>query len=121
MLDGIDGRSVIARRLRDILRGLLNEFEIVTEADELLVRQAATLSVISEQLQTKLVNGELVDVKTTANLAGQLRRILGDLRRRSDQPGPAPPSLHEHLSAFGTRLGNEDDGDEDEDEPEGEN
>lgn len=108
LLDGIDGRSAIARRLRDILHGLLIEFEIQTPADELLIRQAASLSVISEQLQTKIVNGELVDVSTVTNLSGQLRRILGDLRKRSGQRGPAPPSLHEHLAAFGTRLGDDD-------------
>jgi hypothetical protein len=104
MLDNIDGRSTIARRLRDILRGLLIEFEITTEADDLLVRQAATLSVLSEQLQAQMVRGEPICHKTISNISGQLRRILGDLRQRTDQRGPAPPSLHEHLAAFGTTL-----------------
>jgi hypothetical protein len=109
MLDGIDGRSAIARRLRDIVRGLLVEFDITTDADEVLVRQAATLSVLSEQLQAQLVRGELVDAKTITNLSGQLRRILADLRQRTGQRGPAPPSLHEHLASFGRLLGDDDD------------
>jgi hypothetical protein len=104
MLDGIDGRSTIARRLRDIVRGLLIEFEVTTEADQALVRQAAVLSVLSEQLQAQLVRGELVDARTITNLSGQLRRILGDLRHRTGQRGPPPPSIHEHLAAFGTTL-----------------
>jgi hypothetical protein len=70
LLDGIDGRSTIARHLRDILQGLLVEFEVDTEADELLIRRAATLSVISEQLQTQIVNGERVDFTTVTNLSG---------------------------------------------------
>ena len=115
MLDGIDGRSTIARRLRDIVRGLLVEFEITTEADQALVRQAAVLSVLSEQLQAQLVRGELVDARTITNLSGQLRRILADLRQRTGQRGPAPPSLHEQLAAFGTTLDVEDDEDDEED------
>jgi hypothetical protein len=108
MLEGIDGRSAIARRLRDILRGLLVEFEIETPADDILIRQAASLAVISEQLQARIVNGELPDVKTLTNLSGQLRRILADLRQRQSRNGPAPPSLHEHLASYGTRLNDED-------------
>jgi hypothetical protein len=112
MLDGIDGRSIVARRFRDILRGLLVEFDVTTEADQALVRQAAVLSVLSEQLQAQMVRGEPICAKTVTNLSGQLRRILGDLRQRTGQRGPAPPSLHEHLAAFGTTLDayDEDDG-----------
>jgi len=111
MLDGIDGRSTIARRLRDIVRGLLIEFDVTTEADQALVRQAAVLSVLSEQLQAQLVRGELVDARTITNLSGQLRRILADLRQRTGQRGPPPPSLHEHLAAFGTTLDADDEED----------
>ena len=114
MLDGIDGRSAIARRLRDIVFGLELEFQVSTDSDRALVRQAAVLSVLSERLQTKLVNEELVDIKTITNLAGQLRRILADLRQRTDQRGPPPASLHEHLSLYGTRL-NDDDAEGDDD------
>jgi hypothetical protein len=67
MLDGIDGRSAIARRFRDILKGLLTEFDVTTEADQALVKQAAFLSILSEQLQAKLVRGELADPKIITN------------------------------------------------------
>jgi hypothetical protein len=113
MLDGIDGRSAIARRLRDIVYGLEIEFEVTTDSDRTLVKQAAVLSVLSERLQTKLINDELVDAKVITNLAGQLRRILADLRRRIGQQGPPPPSLHEHLSLYGKRLNDDDADDED--------
>jgi len=113
MLDGIDGRTAVARRFRDVMRGLLIEFEVTSEADDLLVRQAAVLAVTSEQLQAQLVRGEAISVKVIANLTGQLRRILADLRQRNDQRGPPPPSLHEHLSSFGTLLGDDDEEDND--------
>src|SRR5438477_12987956 len=109
LLDGIDGRSPIARRFRDGLRGLLVEFDVTSEADQALVRQAAVLSILSEQLQAQMVRGEPVCAKTLTNLSGQLRRILADLRQRTDQRGPAPPSLHEHIAAYGTTLDVQDD------------
>jgi hypothetical protein len=56
MPDGIDGRSVIARRFRDILKGLSIEFDVTSEPDQVLIKRAATLSVLSERLQTP--NGE---------------------------------------------------------------
>jgi hypothetical protein len=104
LLDCIDGRSAIARRFRDIKRGLECEFECNTEAERALIRQAAVLSVLSEQLQAKMVLGELVDARTITNLAVQLRRILADLRQRTGQRDPSPPSLHEQLAAYGTTL-----------------
>lgn len=104
MLDGIDGRSTIARRLRDIVRGLRVEFDVTSEADQALVKQAAVLSVVSEQLQAQMVRGEPICHKTLSNISGQLRRILADLRQRTDQRGPAPPSIHEYIAAYGTTL-----------------
>ncbi len=104
LLDNIDGRSAIARRLRDIVFGLEQEFEITTESDQLLLKQAAVLSVISEQLQSRVVRGELADHRQIINLAGQLRRTLATLRTRVGQNGPAPPSIHEYLASFGHRL-----------------
>jgi hypothetical protein len=62
------------------------------------------LSVLSEQLQAKMVLGELVDARTITNLAVQLRRIFADLRQRTGQRDPSPPSLHEQLAAYGTTL-----------------
>lgn len=104
MLDGIDGRSAIARRFRDIWHGLEQEFEINSESDQVLVKQAAALAIVSEQLQAQVVRGELVDHRQIINLAGQLRRTLATLRARTALHGPAPASIHEHLASFGHRL-----------------
>jgi hypothetical protein len=104
LLAGVDGRSAVARRLRDILYGLTVEFEINSESDHVLVKQAAVLTILSEELQAKVVRGELIDHKAILNLAGQLRRTLATLRARAGQRGPAPPSIHEHLSTFGHRT-----------------
>jgi hypothetical protein len=94
MLAGVDGRSHIARRLRDIVNGLLIEFPVTSEADLAVVKNTATLTVLNEQLQAKLALGENLDITTITNLAGQLRRNLTDLRSRTDQRGPPPSSIH---------------------------
>jgi hypothetical protein len=97
LLRGIDGRSPIARRFRDILRGHEEEFHVTTEHERTLARQAATLAILSEELQAQLVRGELVDADTITMLTGQLRRVLADLRHRTaaDQP---TASLQDHLA-----------------------
>jgi len=56
------------------------------------------------------VRSEPVDADTLTKLAGQLRRVLGDLRRKAEEQAPAPISLHEHLSRSAEPL--DDDGEE---------
>jgi hypothetical protein len=104
MLRGIKGHGFIARRLREILNGLLVEFPVRTRADEILVRQAATLAVVSERLQASHASGELVDMRMVGAASRLLRWILTILRERNGQRGPAPPSLHERLASFHEML-----------------
>jgi hypothetical protein len=77
LLQGIDGRSPLARRFRDVLRGLLTEFDVDTEAENILIRQAVTLTLLSERLQSCIVRDEPVDPAIVMNLAGALRRSWG--------------------------------------------
>jgi hypothetical protein len=111
---GVDGRSHIDRRLRDIVNGLLIEFPVTGEADLAQLKNTATLMIINEPVQAKVAHGEVADIPMITNLAGQLRRNLSDLRSRTWQRGPVPSSIHEHLSLYGTRLNDQED-DEDED------
>lgn len=98
LLMGVDGRSATARRFRDLVRSYESEFESTSEADRNLIRQAALLALKSEQLQAAVVRGEPVDADTLTKLAGQSRRVVGDLRRKAEASAPAPISIHEHLS-----------------------
>jgi len=110
LLTGVDGRSAEARRFRDLVRSYESEFESTSEADRNLIRQAALLALKSEHLQAAVVRSEPVDADTLTKLAGQLRRVLGDLRRKAEEQAPAPISLHEHLSRSAEPL--DDDGEE---------
>src|SRR5579871_3671967 len=97
LLVGVDGRSHSARRFRDLVRAFEAEFEVITELDRVLIRQVAQLTLRSEQLQAAVVNGEAVDTEILTNLSGQIRRLLGDLRRKAAQGQTASPSLQDHL------------------------
>jgi hypothetical protein len=48
LLQGIDGRSASARRFRDLIRSYSEDFDVVSEADETLVRTAAMLTLALE-------------------------------------------------------------------------
>jgi hypothetical protein len=100
LLTGVDGRSTVARRFRDIMRGYAEEFEVVTEAEQVLVRQAATLAILSEQLQAQLVKGEPIDADTITKLTGQLRRVLADLKRKAQASAPERPSILDHFASY---------------------
>jgi hypothetical protein len=81
-----------------LVRAYEQDYDITSEADRNLVRQAATLALKSEQMQAALVNGEAVDADTLTKLAGQIRRVLADLRRKGEAAAPTPLSIHEHLA-----------------------
>jgi hypothetical protein len=104
MLRSVKRRGLIAGRLRDILKGLLIEFPIRTRADEILIRQAATLAVVSERLQVSHANGELVELRIVGASSRLLRWVLTILRERNGQRGPAPASIHERLASFHEML-----------------
>lgn len=99
LLAGVDGRSPLARRFRDLIRGYTAEFEVVSDFDKDLIRQAAFLVIKSEDLQTKHLTGGNVDSDEIIRLSGQLRRVLSALRRRAHTTAPAAPSVTEHWAA----------------------
>jgi hypothetical protein len=74
LLPGIDGRSPIARRFRDILRGYEQEFHINTEHERTLARQAATLA------PERRVAGQTV----VPDVVTKLRRRMTKINQRRD-------------------------------------
>lgn len=95
----IDGRSIQARRFRDLMRGYEGEFEIISELDRALVRTAATLSLKIEEMEAAQLRGEPMDAGDLTRLAGERRRTLADLRRRGEATSPAPINLFDQLAA----------------------
>jgi hypothetical protein len=110
ILPGVDGRSSIARRYREITSAILTDNggpEFVSEARTHLVRRFAAVAVQAERIEAELVNGEEIDIyahmllcSTAARLASRigLDRIprditptLNDYLRPTERPAPADP------------------------------
>ena len=78
-LRGIDGRSVDARRYRDVAIALADDLggqDKLNESSKILVRQAAALTVQVEGLQSKIVAGGDVDLEQLTRLSNVLGRTL---------------------------------------------
>jgi hypothetical protein len=99
LLPGIDGRSLVARRYRDISSAILTDqggADRCSEARQQLVRRFAAAAVIAEQLEARLANGEAISITEHALLCSTLVRVarqIGVGRIAKD----ITPSLSEYL------------------------
>jgi hypothetical protein len=78
VLPDVDGRSVIARRYRDICSAIFVDqsgVENCSEARQQLIRRFAAAAVLAEQLEAKLANGAAIDVSEHALLCSTLTRL----------------------------------------------
>jgi hypothetical protein len=95
-----DGRSVIARRYKSIASAILidqGDVNGCSEVRQQLVRRFAAASVLAEQLEARLANGEKIDVAEHALLISSLVRIarqIGVNRIAKD----ITPTLAEYLA-----------------------
>ena len=93
-LRGVDGRSMVARRYRDVAIALADDLggqDRLTEPSKILVRQAAALTVQVEVLQSKIVAGEDVDLEQLTRLSNVLGRTLQRLGLKKPRAKPASP------------------------------
>jgi hypothetical protein len=100
MLRGVDGRSVVARRYRDVAIALADDLggqDKLSEPSKILVRQAAALTVQVEGLQSKIVAGEDINLEQLTRLSNVLGRTLQRLGLKKPRPEPTSP-LARHFS-----------------------
>jgi hypothetical protein len=77
-LPGVDGRSLVARRYRDIASQIVADqggLDHLSESRLQLIRRFAAASCIAEQMEAKLANGEVIDVQEHALLCSTLVRV----------------------------------------------
>ncbi len=100
MLSGVDGRSALARRFRDLVEALLAEQPgPVTEAARLQIRSAASLQVHAEELTARMARGEPVSAEEMTRAANGAIRALASLTRRpAARRPPSPAGLTSYLS-----------------------
>jgi hypothetical protein len=100
-LDSVDGRSALARRYRDILADLSSDLGGNLSAAKLMIcRRAATIAVWCEQVESKMAEGDEINVAEFTTASNALRRLLADLgleRKAKD----VTPDLQTYLQSKG--------------------
>jgi len=90
VLPGIDGRARISRRYRDICAAIASDqggAAYMSEARMQLIRRFAASAVLAEQMESRLANGETIDINEHATLSSTLVRLaqrIGIDRRAKD-------------------------------------
>jgi hypothetical protein len=78
ILPGIDGRSTVARRYRDILGALASDqggADRMSEARAQLSRRFAALAVLAERMEAALARGDSIDLAQHALISSTLVRL----------------------------------------------
>lgn len=81
-LEGVDGRTACARRIRDIYTQILNDLggaERASEAELQLCKRAAGLAVTCEQIEAAMVRGETINCEDYVRLTNASNRTLSTL------------------------------------------
>ena len=112
ILPGVDGRSAIARRYRDIASAVASDqggAGHLSEARQQLIRRFAAASCLAEQLEARLASGEQIDIGEHSLLVSTAVRVaqrIGIDRRARN----VTPTLSDYIEAASPRR---DDGDGD--------
>ena len=104
ILPGVDGRSLIARRYRDIIAAITidqNGAGGLSEARQQLIRRFAAASVLAEEMEARLANGEQIDISEHATLSSTLVRLASriGIDRIARNITPTVSDYIEHVNA----------------------
>lgn len=101
VLPDVDGRTAIARRYKDISKAILTDqggADRCSESRKQLIRRFAAAVVLAEQMESRLANGEQIDIQRHATLSSTLVRLAQ--RIGIDRvPRDVSPSLADYLEA----------------------
>ncbi len=81
-LDGVDGRTLAARRYRDLFHSFVSDLggmDISSEAQRQLARRCATMSCQAEVMEAEFIAGDDTDWDQYLHLVGTLSRALSRL------------------------------------------
>ena len=102
LLPDVDGRSAIARRYRDIASAIVIDqggSDQCSEARKQLIRRFAACAVLAEQLESRLANGEQIDIQEHATLSSTLVRLAAKIGI-DRVPRDVSPTLGDYLNAL---------------------
>jgi hypothetical protein len=98
-LPGVDGRSAIARRARDIFDAFCRDLgghDQLSEAQTQLVRRAAMISIKCEEMESHGAQGEQIDLDVFGKLTDRLGRTLQRLGIKR-VPRDVTPSVSDYI------------------------
>jgi hypothetical protein len=82
LLPGVKGTSSSARRFRDLVNSFISDMGGIDRCSDIklgLLRRLAAVTVQSELLEARMVNGEAIDVSTLCTLASTVVRLSARL------------------------------------------
>jgi hypothetical protein len=101
ILPGVDGRSLVARRYRDIATAILVDQggqDQCSESRQQLIRRFAAAAVLAEELEARLARGENINISEHALLCSTLVRVARQIGVDRIAKN-ITPTLDEYLSA----------------------
>jgi hypothetical protein len=96
LLAGVDGRSTIARRYRDVMEAIISDLggeEVIGEGQRQLARRAAALSVQCEQIEANMATGGHVDANDYVRLVNALNRTLKTIGLKRQMKDVTPTGI----------------------------
>ncbi|WP_244428155.1 hypothetical protein [Sinorhizobium fredii] len=101
MLEGVDNRSALGRRFRDLCVSFADDLggaASLNEPQRALIRQVAAVTVESEKLQAAIVKGETVDHENLVRLNNLQARLVKQLDIKPKGNGKHRKSLADLLA-----------------------
>jgi hypothetical protein len=103
VLPNVDGRSLVARRYRDISEAVAREQNgELSEVRLQLIRRFAAAAVLAEQMEARLARGEQIDVSEHSQLSSTMVRIAQRIGVNKI-PRDITPSLEQYLNSNSPR------------------
>jgi hypothetical protein len=108
-LPRVDARTRASRRYLELVQTFEAELGYqLTEADRVMIKQAATLSLQGEHLEAAIVSGSLVDSDDLIRVSSEARRIIATLRSKAKDKAPSHDPMAAHIAAkYGRPVDNE--------------
>jgi hypothetical protein len=107
---GVDFRTVIGRRFRDLYTAYAAELGApLSEPEKAIVRQAVALQMQAEAMQQQILQGERVDPDQLIRISSTSKRLLQIIAAKTGKREPAPtgPSIDELFAVEGDEAGAE--------------
>lgn len=99
LLPGVNARSTIMRRYREIYAQLVRDMgDDPSEAKSIIAKRSTTLAIWCEDAEAKMANGGNIDIGEFTTATNALRRLLADIgleRKARD----ITPTLSQYLAA----------------------